>query len=388
MAEYGLTPSGYLRKRLAVIKTALETSMKSIWGDDIDLDPESGFGQFIGIISEALADENESQDDVHNSQYPSTASGASLSNVVPFHDLTRQEETKSTCDSVVISGAVNTVIPKDSFIDVSGTLERFVTDTEVTIPVGGSIGVTVTAQDFGVISAASGSLTVIGSPIFGWVSVTNTTDAIVGREEETDADLRDRREQSTLTLGQNLADSLFGQLLDVEGVEDAVVVNNRTDSVDVNGIPAHEFLSVVSGGLAADIASIIWGNTPQGIASFGALTEVIVDAQGFSQDVKYSRASDINIYLKMDITTDSTLFPASGSDDIKAACVAYGLLNFKISDDVIRSGFYTAINATPGITSIDLRIGIAPAPAGTANIVIDVDEISRYSIARVEVNIV
>lgn len=386
MAEFGLTPSGYNRQRLADIKLNIEASLKLAFGEDIDLEPESGFGQFVGIMSEALADQNESQELVYNSEYPSTASGAALSNVVQFNGINRQAETKST-GTVTLSGTQGTVISAGSEVSVVTTGALFVTDSEVTIPVSGSITVGVTAEDFGLVPASSGSLTVIETPIFGWTSVTNSADITVGREEETDAELRARRVLSTLTLGQNLVDSLFGQLLDLDGVEDAVVISNGTDAT-VDSIPAHQFLTVVSGGDVAEIALAIWKNTPQGILSYGALTEVVVDDQGFSQDVKYSRPVDKDIWLKMDITTDSTLFPGSGSDDIKDAIVAYGEDNFMISDDVILSGFYTAINETPGVLTIDLRIGFASNPTGTSNLVIDPEEISRYAVARVEVNLV
>ncbi len=86
----------------------------------------------------------------------------------------------------------------------------------------------------------------------------------------------------------------------------------------------------------------------------------------------------------MTITTDSS-FPATGVADIKAAIVEYGEANFKISDDVIISSFYTPINETPGILTIDLRIGLSPAPTGTSNLTIDNDEASAYDVSQISV---
>lgn len=383
---FGLTPAGFNRKRLTDIKEEIEIALKLAFSDNIDLAPDSGFGQLVGIMSEALADQNESQENVYNSEYPSTASGAALSSVVQFNGIIRLEETKSIT-TITITGTPGTVIPVGSKAAVVSTGEKFITDSEVTIPGGGSIDVACTAENFGVISAAAGTIIVIDTPIFGWAAVTNAADAAPGREEETDAALRERRVLSTITLGQNLVDSLFGQLRNIDGVTDARVISNGTDAVDANGIPAHQFLSVVAGGAAADIAQAIWKNTPQGILSYGALTEVITDDQGFPQDVKFSRPTDVDIYFKVDVTTDAS-FPGTGSADIKAALVAYGEANFGIGEDVIRSEFYTPINETPGITSIDLRIGLAPSPSGTANPVIAIDEISAYDISQVEVNLV
>ena len=382
----GLSAAGFERKRLTDIKTELEDALKLSFGDNIDLTPQSGFGQFVGILSEAFSDQCESQENVYSSQYPSTAQENQLSNVVMYNGIERQDATNSTV-TATISGVAGTVISVGSKASVASTGLVFETLSEVIIGGGGSITVAMQSVDAGSIEAASGTLTVIETPIFGWTSITNSLDAAIGRDEETDAELRIRRELSTQALGQNLVDSLFGQLLNISGVEDAVVISNGTDAV-VDGIPAHQFLSAILGGDNDEIAQVIWNNTPQGILSFGATTVAIIDDQGFSQDVKFTRPGDIEIYFKIDITIDAAEFPGTGSADIKAAVVAYGIANFKISDDVIRSEFYTPINSISGILTIDLFIGLGASPSGTSNLVIDPDEVSRYDVSRVEVNIV
>lgn len=382
----GLSAAGFERKRLIDIKTEIETALKNAFGDNIDLTPQSGFGQFVGILSEALSDQWESQENVYNSQYPSTAQGVSLSNVVMYNGIERFEAVGSTVIGT-ISGTEGTVIPAGSKASVAATGSIFITSVEIIIPVSGTIDVYMTAEEPGAIEAAIGTLTVIETPIFGWASITNSNAAAIGHDEETDAELRVRRELSTQALGQNLIDSLSGQLLNIVGVEDAIVISNGTDA-PVGGIPAHQFLSSVLGGADADIAAAIWVNTPQGILSFGSTTIVIADSQGFPQEIKFTRPSDVDIYFRIDITIDSLAFPGTGEDDIKNAVTTYGTANFKISDNVIRSEFYTPINTIPGILTIDLFIGLGASPHIPANIVIDFDEVSRYNTARVEVNIV
>jgi len=381
----GLSAFGFERKRLTDIKTDIEDALKLVFGENIDLEPQSGFGQFAGILSEAISDQWENQENTYNSQYPSTAQKNQLSNVVMYNGIERQDATNSTV-TATISGTAGTVIIVGSQASVASTGLVFETLSEVIIGGGGSVTVEMQAVDTGTIEAAAGTLTVIETPIFGWTSITNSLDALVGRDEEKDAELRIRRELSTQAFGLNLVDSLFGQLLNIDNVEDAVVISNGTDA-PVGGIPAHQFLSSIIGGDNDEIAQVIWNNTPQGILSYGATTIVVTDDQGFSQDVKFTRPGDVNIYFKIDITVDTNEFPGTGAADIKAAVVAYGLANFKISDDVIRIEFYTAINATPGILTMALFIGLAPNPAGTANLTIDPDEISRYDISRVEVNV-
>ena len=52
----GLSAAGFERKRLIDIKAEIETALKLAFGDNIDLEPQSGFGQFVGILSEAFSD--------------------------------------------------------------------------------------------------------------------------------------------------------------------------------------------------------------------------------------------------------------------------------------------------------------------------------------------
>jgi len=378
---FGLSPDGFNRKRLSDIKSELEASYKLIFGDNIDVSPQSVFGQIIGIHSEREADLWEQAEFIYNAFYPSTAQGVQLSNVVTLNGIVRQEATKSTA-TITCTGANGTIIPIGSIVSTSDTKEQFVSITEGTIAAG-TTSIAFESVNDGAIEAVAGTLTVIDTPIFGWEAANNSNDAELGQDEETDAELRDRRTLSTQALGQNLVDSLFGQISNLDNVTDVLVISNGTDGI-VDGIPPHQFLTVVEGGDVEEIANTIWLNTPQGIASHGASTEAIIDSQGFTQDIKYSRPAEIDIYFKVTIVTDPALYSISGDVDVQAAIANYGNSNFGISDDVILSQFYTAINTVPGIISIDLRIGLSASPTGTANLAIGLEEISKYDTTRVE----
>jgi len=379
---FGLTPDGFNRKRLSNIKDELEASYKLIFGDNIDVSPQSVFGQIIGIHSEREADLWEQAEFVYNAFYPSTAQGVQLSNVVTLNGIVRQEATKSTA-TITCIGTNGTVIPIGSIVSTSDTKEQFVSISTGTI-VGGTVSIAFESVSDGAIEAVAGTLTIIDTPIFGWESANNLNDATVGQDEETDAELRERRVLSTQSLGQNLVDSLFSQISNLDNVTDALVISNGTDITDINGIPPHQFLTVIEGGDVTEIADAIWKNTPQGIGSYGALTEIIVDSQGFNQDVMYSRPAEVDIYFKVTIVTDPVTFPVTGEADVQNAIATYGNSNFGINDDVILSQFYTPINSIPGIISIDLRIGLSASPTGTANLPITVEEISKYDTTRVE----
>ena len=385
---FGLTTSGFNRKRLVDIKDDIETALKAVFGENIDLQSESVFGQFVGILSEALADQWESQEDVYNSQYPNTASGTSLSNVVLLNGITRLAAQKATFETdPTLSGVSGTLVPAGSVASTSDTGTRFVTLADATIGGGGTVQVEMESEEAGLYEAAIGTLTVIETPVYGWTGINNTVAATPGRDEETDSELRIRQSQSTTAASRNNADGLFAQLNNLTGVVDASVIENKTDAVDGYGIPAHSFECFVQGGDNDEIAQTIWNNTPQGILSHGDTTIVIEDAQGYDQNVSFTRPSEIDIYVKANISVDSS-FPAGGVDEIKANVTSYGETNFEIGDDVIYSQIFTPIHQTTGVIDVTLTIGLAPSPVGTSNITIDIDEISSWDVSQVEVNIV
>ena len=50
MADFGVTPTGVVLKRLPDIKADIEAGERSTFGE-IDTDPDSVFGQYIGVFA-------------------------------------------------------------------------------------------------------------------------------------------------------------------------------------------------------------------------------------------------------------------------------------------------------------------------------------------------
>ena len=381
MTEYGLTSTGFVRKRLVDIKAELEAKFQTAFGYNINLSAESVFGQLIGIMAAELDTQWESQENIYNSQYPSTAQGDQLSNVVMFNGIERQAETYSTA-ILTLTGTPGRTVPAGSLATVSLTGYQFATDEAATIGGGGTITVGSTCTTSGAITAVAGSINTIGSPYFGWTAVTNASDAEVGLDQESDPALRERRALSTMIFGGNMSDACYSQIKNLSGVIDVKVFNNRTDTTDVNGVPPNQFMVVVLGGAEASIAQIVWDNTPQGISSFGDNPVTIIDGQGYEQIVYYSRPTEVPIYFKLEISTTSAF---GGEAELKAAVAAYGTENFGIDSTVIMSQFYTPINTISGITSIGLYMGLTASPSTTSNIDTGASEIPIFDTTQGEV---
>ncbi len=278
-----------------------------------------------------------------------------------------------------IVGTSLTVVRTDEFAIVT-----FSTTANLGITKVQKIGEVVSSVA-GPVSAEPGTLTIMGTPQIGWDSVTNITPATQGRSRETDEELRLRFRDTKFERASNIIEALYSALINLSGVEEVRIYENDTDFVDEFGVPPHSFMPIIVGGLSSDIAKRIWENKPMGIRSFGDSVVLIYDSQGFAHSIGFERPDPVNIYITINLTTD-TDFPATGPDRIKTALIQYFTDSLGIGDDVIYSRLYTPINTVQGHQVDSLFIGTSPNPTGMSNIVIDFDQIANISSANIIVN--
>ena len=91
---YGLSAEGFKSKRLDVIVENLNAAMQAQFGN-INVAPQSVFGQIIGVMAKAYSDVWENLNFIYASQYPNSALGISLDNVVALNGLTRLPESQT-----------------------------------------------------------------------------------------------------------------------------------------------------------------------------------------------------------------------------------------------------------------------------------------------------
>lgn len=130
--NYGVTDTGFVKKDITVIKAELEALLKALFGDNINVDPDSTFGQFIGTFSKQGADFWDGLEQVYHSQYPNTADGVSLDNVAAINAITRKAATETFVESVLF-GTEGTVVTAGSQAELEETSEIFELRTAVTI---------------------------------------------------------------------------------------------------------------------------------------------------------------------------------------------------------------------------------------------------------------
>jgi uncharacterized phage protein gp47/JayE len=120
---FGLTPFGFVAKRLADLKQDLENAFIAEFGD-VNIEPQSVFGQEIGVMAKQFADIWENLEDVYFSQYPNSAEGVALDNVVQLNGLTRLPAQR-TAVTAVCAGNESTLIPSGSLARIANTNNVF-----------------------------------------------------------------------------------------------------------------------------------------------------------------------------------------------------------------------------------------------------------------------
>lgn len=260
---------------------------------------------------------------------------------------------------------------------------NFTTSSNLGIVKASKIG-SLTAVVAGPITGEANTITSIQTPKTGWDSVTNPTAVVPGQDVETDEELRERFRVSKYIRATNILEALYSDLISLDTVTEVQIYENDTDVTDANGVPAHSFLPIILGGDPIEIAQSIWENKPLGIRSYGNTIQIIYDSQGFPHNIGFERPNPVDIYIRMNLTTD-TNYPQNGDDLIKSNLSSYFASNFGIGDDVIYSRLYTPINSVPGHQVNSLEISTNGTTWTTSNIVVPFNGIATLESANITI---
>ena len=144
-------------------------------------------------------------------------------------DVARLDATRSRVTATV-TGVAGTGVPAGSRAQTTAGAAFETLDAVVLSPSG--VDVDLQAVEEGPVEAAAGTLTEIVTVINGWETITNASEAVVGRARQQDVDYR-------LAYTVRTAHSSIGSMPALEGaLTEALsgklaVVENNTDTVDV-----------------------------------------------------------------------------------------------------------------------------------------------------------
>lgn len=144
---YGLTSAGFVAKPQSQIVLEIQTALQAVFGQNVNLGPESNLGQLVGIISEREALIWQLAEAVYASQYPGGAEGTSVDNILALNNLRRLPASPTrtsqntltqtngiTLFGLVLFGTPGTLIPAGSIIQTNQTPAlQFTLDSPVVI---------------------------------------------------------------------------------------------------------------------------------------------------------------------------------------------------------------------------------------------------------------
>jgi uncharacterized phage protein gp47/JayE len=373
---------------------------------DIDpkwnLDPSTPDGLKIAHDAEIFGNLDEVLLAAYNSKDPNKARDVELDIVSALTGTYRSQGTPSTA-TITLTGTAGIVVPSGTVFESVVDGSQWTLDAAAIIGGGGTVDAAITCTANGATEAGIGDISRIVDTIGGLQSASNAGVAVIGTNQETNAELRLRRLLSVGRSGDNQIDSMLGEIGATAGVRRFVIYENDTGSVDANGLPAHSIAPIIDGGTDADVALAIYLKKNPGVALYAAGTPVVVTVTSpkypaSTKDITFGRPDYIDITVAVNVTDDGSL-PSNADELIKQAIIdysggdlvdaTYGFnpLGFDIGEDVSISRMYTPVNNVIGqygnsyVTSITLN-------GGSSNIAIAFDELSRWTSANITVNII
>jgi len=333
MTTNEVTATGLTTKPLSEIISDLETAFKTIYGADINLDQNSPDGQMVGIFAQEIRDLLDLITQAYNSFDPDVAEGAALDARVALNGIERNGGTYTIAPVEVTVDRALTLYGLDSFPSTPFTVadaagNQFYLELEQVIGAPGTNEYDFRAKDVGAVQVQQNTITSQITVIVGVTALNNPNPAgSIGEDEESDADLKLRRNVSLAVGAKNTLDTMSANLLNIETVTDAYVHENYLSVPDGYGVTAHTMWAIVEGGATADIGQVIYSKKSPGCNMKGTVTENVLRPNGEYFPAQFDRPSYDAIHIKFTLTPRQAGLTYD-ADDVKAALVA--ALDYKI----------------------------------------------------------
>ncbi|MDC4238315.1 baseplate J/gp47 family protein [Pasteurella multocida] len=375
-----LVESGIVIERLDSILERIELGFKRIYGQNINVDPDTPDGQMIGILGQIKVDLEELAEDVYKQLDPDLATGAWLEQRVAYAGLVRRKASYSYLRSVILTGdpyaEINSLIVSDT------NKVRWILDQKVTLNHSGSARADFRSEELGAFSLNAHTQLTIETITLGLNSVTTSVDAEIGIEEETDSQLRQRFSKSRARNAINSAEAIEGEIGDLADVKQVIVLENNTAQVDSAQVQPHSINVIVEGGNETDIAQVIYKNKGAGIGLQGD-TSVNLMINGKQRTIKFDKATPVDVHISMTLVRYED-FTEIDKDEVKRML---SNVKFKIGEDVSLSRLYSPINTVGGFWVKSLKIGKSSGVLNAENIVIQPRELARIQRANIQIEV-
>jgi uncharacterized phage protein gp47/JayE len=390
-----LDRNGFKRRRYSDIVDDMTLKTKELFGEDINVTEKSFLGIVIRLVAWIAAILWEVAEQVYNSRYMHKAEGIQLDRKAWQFGIPRLQEAHAQ-GPIEIRGTPSFVVEEGTLFETKNKIMFELTDSVTLDENGVGTGIVICTEPGTKGNVAANTITIVSNPNENITSVTNPEPITGGRERETDAEYVARYQQTLAGLGSTTVDSIRAELLKLNGVRAAIVIENDESTPDEAGRPPHSLSTYVLGGDPNEIAQAIFKKKAGGIKTHGTEQVEVLDMAGNPHTIRFSWVTEVPIAIQATIYKNDS-FPVDGVQQIKTQFIKY------IGGEDADGTFYTGLNAgetvvvfkllkqldtIEGIDDVELLVGIKGQPLGTENIPIDVTQVAQISHTDIEVQVV
>lgn len=388
-----LDNNGIIVPDTADIKETIQQEYVSALGSDLSLEDATPQGRLIDIETNCRTSVIENNVKIANSINFNLSSGIMLDAWGANFDLTREAATSSSV-TATITGIPGTTISAGSTAQTQNG-DLFYCENNVTIPASGTISTTFLSVEKGEIPCSVNRLTKIIDGTLGWETITNSTSAILGTNEQSDASFKQAFYDNGLFSGMSLIEDYDNAIMKIDNVISARVYDNgKNTSVSYDNITvlAHSVYVCVDGGDNNKIADAIFhrksaGSNWTGLTGQSVSVNVVDETYGDTYEVIFNRPNVVDIYATISASA-GTATSSSLADDIESSILNYINIH-KIGEDVSVLQLAQAISAAiPGIKLNSIAIGTSQGSQTTADITIHVNEVAKILSSNITITVI
>lgn len=285
-------------------------NLQQIYSASINLDSDTPDGEWINIQIQSQLDNLDLLTQMYNTFDPDNAVGVILDQRCAINGIQRQAGTHTVTNITLINSQSVNLFGLDQDVqtvytvsDNAGNLWEL--QESVLGLAAGTHVLSFQAANVGAVLTTPNTITVQVTIVLGVTSVNNpTTYTTLGINEESDANLKIRRAQSVSLASQGYLNGLLAKLRNINGVTDAFVYENFSDTTDGDGVPGHSIWVIVAGsGAASDIANAIYTKRNAGCGMFGAQSFVINQINGIPFTVLWDDVVSEDLYIQFNATS-------------------------------------------------------------------------------------
>lgn len=339
--------NGLQVKDLNTLIAELMAALQTIYGADINVDPNSPDGQMIGLFAQAGVDLRELLANINAGFDPDQAEGITLDQRMALVAIRRGAGTFTTVDvEVDVAFALSLVgldaqaaetqpsIPNLYTIKDNGGNQWFLLASQAPIAAG-TYTYTFRAANIGQVLVTANTITTPVTIINGILTVNNPSGAIeLGENEEPDVSARARFHTATTITSTGFADSLEALLRNLTAVASAFVYENDNAFTDGFGTLANTIWCIVDGGNPPDIAAAIFAKKGAGAGMRGTQTFNITRLDGQIFVAKWDVPNNVPLYIKFSVNKPGTGVDRTGMKTLIADGLFWGVGDDAVGDIV------------------------------------------------------